>query len=78
VAACHSVDGKGNTRYPRDGVGAKLSVEDLRMWIVLTADDFAFSPSTLDRLVFPSTLLMQYTWRPYMANTVWLKATYLW
>lgn len=43
-----------------------------------TADDFAFSPSTLDRLVFPSTLLMQYTWRPYTANTVWLRATYLW
>jgi len=32
-AACHSVAGEGNTRHPLDAVGARLSPEDLRMWI---------------------------------------------
>lgn len=42
-------------------------------------DDWAFSPQTLDRLAYTNTfLLMNYSWRPYTANTVWLKATYLW
>lgn len=41
--------------------------------------DFALGPATLDRLAFSSSLLlMQYTWAPYTANAVWLKATYLW
>lgn len=31
---CHSVAGVGNKRGALDDVGARLSVEDLRMWIV--------------------------------------------
>jgi len=43
-----------------------------------TVDDFAFSPSTMDRLVFGSTTLLGLIYRPYTANTVWLRLTYLW
>lgn len=31
---CHAIDGAGNRRYPLDGVGAKLSEEQIRKWIV--------------------------------------------
>jgi mono/diheme cytochrome c family protein len=31
---CHSVAGKGSTKYPLDGVGARLSANDIREWIV--------------------------------------------
>lgn len=44
-ASCHSIDGKGNTRYPLDGVGAKLSAEDLRTWIVAPAQMEAKLPA---------------------------------
>jgi len=30
---CHSVGGKGNAKGPLEGVGAKLSAEDIRQWI---------------------------------------------
>ncbi len=30
---CHSVAGKGNAKGPLDGIGAKLSAEDIRQWI---------------------------------------------
>ena len=30
---CHSVAGKGNKQHPLDGVGGKLSADDLRKWI---------------------------------------------
>jgi MtrB/PioB family decaheme-associated outer membrane protein len=43
-----------------------------------SVDDFALNPSTMDRLVFGSTMLLGYYYRPYTANTVWLKLTYLW
>lgn len=33
-AACHSVAGQGNPRYPLDGVGSRLSREEIRLWIV--------------------------------------------
>jgi mono/diheme cytochrome c family protein len=33
-AACHMIAGKGSKLSPLDGVGAKLSVEDIRKWIV--------------------------------------------
>ena len=33
-SVCHSVAGKGNTKGPLDGVGAKLSADDIRAWIV--------------------------------------------
>lgn len=31
---CHSIAGKGNAKGSLDGVGTKLSVEDMRAWIV--------------------------------------------
>lgn len=31
---CHSVAGKGNKKFPLDGVGKKLEEADIRAWIV--------------------------------------------
>ena len=31
---CHAVAGKGNSKGPLDGVGSKLSADELRNWIV--------------------------------------------
>lgn len=31
---CHAIDGAGNRRYPLDGVGSKLTEEQIRKWIV--------------------------------------------
>jgi mono/diheme cytochrome c family protein len=31
---CHSIGDKGNKKGPLDGVGSKLSNDDLRQWIV--------------------------------------------
>ena len=31
---CHSIDGVGNKKSPLDGVGGKLTVEDMKTWIV--------------------------------------------
>lgn len=36
--ACHSIAGVGNRRYPLDGVGSKLTQEDIRKWIVAPRD----------------------------------------
>jgi len=33
-SVCHAVAGKGNKANPLDGVGAKLSADDIRAWIV--------------------------------------------
>lgn len=33
-AVCHSIAGKGNPKGPLDEVGARLSAEEIRMWIV--------------------------------------------
>jgi mono/diheme cytochrome c family protein len=33
-SVCHAVAGKGNKANPLDGVGAKLSADDTRAWIV--------------------------------------------
>jgi mono/diheme cytochrome c family protein len=30
---CHAIAGKGNKANPLDGVGAKLSADDIRQWI---------------------------------------------
>lgn len=37
-ATCHMVAGKGNMRFPLDGIAARLSVEDLRRWLTDTAE----------------------------------------
>jgi mono/diheme cytochrome c family protein len=31
---CHAIAGKGNAKGALDGVGKKLTVEDIRLWIV--------------------------------------------
>jgi len=36
--ACHAVAGVGSRRYPLDGVGSKLTEEDIRKWIVAPRD----------------------------------------
>ena len=33
-SVCHSIAGKGNKTNPLDGVGAKVSADDIRKWIV--------------------------------------------
>jgi mono/diheme cytochrome c family protein len=30
---CHSIKGEGNKLHPLDGVGSKLSADDIRQWI---------------------------------------------
>jgi hypothetical protein len=41
-------------------------------------DDFAFNPSTLSTVSQPSFMSLQYTFRPYTANTFWGRLTYMW
>ncbi len=41
-------------------------------------DDFAFNPSTLDRIDLPSNLILGRVYGPYTANTVWIRLRYLW
>jgi mono/diheme cytochrome c family protein len=33
-AVCHSAGGKGNKKYPLDGVGSRLSDADIREWLL--------------------------------------------
>jgi len=35
-ATCHQIAGRGNSRFPLDGVGRKLTSEQLRRWITDT------------------------------------------
>ena len=35
---CHSIAGVGNKKFPLDGVGAKLSTDQIREWIVSPAE----------------------------------------
>ena len=35
---CHSIGGKGQVKGPLDGVGSKLSADELREWIVNPAE----------------------------------------
>ncbi|MEZ5316105.1 MAG: cytochrome c [Vicinamibacterales bacterium] len=37
-STCHMIDGKGNKRFPLDGVGAKVSADDIRKWLVSPAE----------------------------------------
>jgi len=40
-------------------------------------NDFAFNPETLSSIAQPSFLMLGYLYRPYTANTVWARLTYL-
>jgi mono/diheme cytochrome c family protein len=37
-AMCHSIEGKGNAKGPLDGVGSKLTADEIRQWITHPAD----------------------------------------
>lgn len=37
-AMCHSLDGKGQAKGPLDGVGSKLTADEIREWIVNPAE----------------------------------------
>ena len=37
-AMCHAIDGKGNKNAPLDGIGGKLSADDIKKWIVSPKD----------------------------------------
>jgi mono/diheme cytochrome c family protein len=43
---CHSIAGKGNKANPLDGVGKKLSAEDIRKWITHPVEMTAQTKST--------------------------------
>jgi mono/diheme cytochrome c family protein len=43
---CHSIAGKGNKQNPLDGVGAKLSADDIRKWITHPDEMTAQTKST--------------------------------
>lgn len=43
---CHSLDGQGNAKGPLDGVGTKLSADDIRKWIVTPAEMGAAAKAT--------------------------------
>ena len=45
-ATCHSIAGKGSKKSPLDGVGAKLSADDIREWIIHPKEMTAKSKST--------------------------------
>ena len=34
-ALCHSIDGEGNERGPLDGVGSRLSADDIERWMLV-------------------------------------------
>ena len=42
---CHSIAGKGNKQNPLDGVGKKLSADDIRQWITHPTDAAAKAKS---------------------------------
>jgi mono/diheme cytochrome c family protein len=43
---CHSIAGKGGKANPLDGVGAKLSADDIRQWITHPTEAAAKAKST--------------------------------
>jgi mono/diheme cytochrome c family protein len=45
-AVCHSIAGKGNVKGPLDGVGSRLTVEELRLWMVAPAEITAKTKAT--------------------------------
>src|SRR3954464_6279353 len=43
---CHAIAGKGKAQNPLDGVGAKLSADEIKQWIVNPAEMTAKTKST--------------------------------
>lgn len=67
--------GMADVRYfltPKVAVGVMYWYDRYRV------DDFAFGPQTLNRIDLPGSLFLGWMYRPYTANSVWLRLTYLW
>jgi mono/diheme cytochrome c family protein len=45
-AICHSIAGAGNKRGPLDGVGTKLTAEEIRAWILTPTEMAAKAKAT--------------------------------
>jgi mono/diheme cytochrome c family protein len=45
-SVCHAIAGKGNKANPLDGIGAKLSAEDIKAWITHPTEAAAKAKST--------------------------------
>ena len=45
-SVCHSIAGKGNKQNPLDGVGKKLTADEIRQWIVNPTEMTAKAKST--------------------------------
>lgn len=43
-ASCHQIAKRGNSRFPLDGVGSKLTAEQIRRWMTDTAEMEAALP----------------------------------
>lgn len=43
---CHALDGRGMAKGPLDGVGSKLTADEIRQWIVTPADMTAKANAT--------------------------------
>jgi mono/diheme cytochrome c family protein len=43
---CHAIAGKGNKANPLDGIGAKLSADDIKQWITHPTEAAAKAKST--------------------------------
>jgi mono/diheme cytochrome c family protein len=43
---CHAIEGKGNKAHPLDGVGKKISADEIRQWIVNPTEMTAKTKST--------------------------------
>lgn len=66
-ATCHQIAGRGNSRFPLDGVASKLSEADIRRWMTdtarmeaalpkmpavrMSATNYKLKPADLDALV---------------------------
>lgn len=51
---CHSVGGRGNAKGPLDKVGAKLSADDIRKWIVSPKEMKSETNRKPDMRAYPS------------------------
>ena len=45
-SVCHAIAGKGNKKLPLDGVGKKLSADDIKQWITHPTEMTAKAKST--------------------------------
>ena len=37
-ALCHMIEGKGNKKYPLDGIASKMKVDQMRLWLTKPAE----------------------------------------